>query len=33
MQIAADVRKIPKTVQSDLTFVINLLSESSIHFA
>ena len=29
----ADVNKIPKTVQADLTFILNVLSESSIDFA
>ena len=33
MQISADVSKISKTVQADLTFILNVLSESSIHFA
>ena len=33
MQINADVNKILKTVQRDLTFILNILSESSIHFA
>ena len=33
MQINADVNKILKTVQRDLTFTLNILSESSIHFA
>ena len=33
MQITSDVSKISKTVQSDLTFILNVLSESSILFA
>ena len=33
MQIIADVSKISKTVQRDLTFILNVLLESSIHFA
>ena len=33
MQLTADVSKILKTVQSDLTFILNVLSDSSIHFA
>ena len=33
MQITADVNKISKTVQPDFTFVLNVLSGSSIHFA
>ena len=33
MQTAADVSEIPRTVQRDLTFILNVLSESSIHFA
>ena len=33
MQITADVSEISKTVQRDLTFILNVLSESSIHFA
>ena len=33
MEITADVGKILKTVQRDLTFTLNVLSESSIHFA
>ena len=32
MQITADVSKILKTAQRDLTFIINALSESSIGF-
>ena len=32
MQITADVSQISKTVQCDLTFILNVLSESSIHF-
>ena len=32
MQIAADVSKISKTVQRDITFILNVLSESSVHF-
>ena len=33
MQITADVSKISKTVQEDLNFILNVLSESSFHFA
>ena len=33
MQITADVSKISKTVQHDITFILNVLSESSIRFA
>ena len=33
MQINADVNKILRIVQRDLTFILNILSESSIHFA
>ena len=33
MEITADVGKILKTVRRDLTFTLNVLSESSIHFA
>ena len=33
MQITADVTKISKIVQADFTFILNVLSESSIHFA
>ena len=32
MQIIADVSKILKAIQRNLTFVLNVLSESSIHF-
>ena len=32
MQIIADVSKISKTVQPNLTFILNILSEFSIHF-
>ena len=32
MYIIADVNKISKTVQRNLTFILNVLSESSIHF-
>ena len=32
MHIIEDVNKILKTVQSNLTFILNVLSESSIHF-
>ena len=32
MHIIADVNKISKTVQGSLTFILNVLSESSIHF-
>ena len=33
MKITADVSKISKTAERDLTFTLNKLSESSIHFA
>ena len=33
MQITADVSKTLKTVQGDLTFILNVLSESSVHSA
>ena len=33
MQITAGVIKISKTVQGDLAFILNVLSESTIHFA
>ena len=33
MQATADVGKILKTVQRDLTFILNVISESSIHFS
>ena len=32
MQIIADVGKISKTVKGNLIFILNILSESSIHF-
>ena len=32
MHIIADVNKISKTVQGNLTFILNVLSEYSIHF-
>ena len=32
MQIIADVSKISKAVQRNITFILNVLSESSIHF-
>ena len=32
MQITAEVRKISKTVQCDLTFILNVLSGTSISF-
>ena len=32
MQIIADVSKISKTVQANLTFILNILSEFSIQF-
>ena len=32
MHISAEVNKISKTVQRNLTFILNVLSESSIHF-
>ena len=31
MQITADLIEISKTVQRDLTFILNVFSESSIH--
>ena len=31
-QIIADVREISKTVRRDVTFILNVLSESSINF-
>ena len=33
MHITADASEISKTVQCDLTFILNVLSEYSIHFA
>ena len=33
MQITTDVSKISKTVQPNLTFILNILSELSIHFS
>ena len=33
MQITADVSKISKTFQCDLTFILNVISEVSIYFA
>ena len=33
MQITTDVYKILETVQGDLIFILNVLSESSIYFA
>ena len=33
MQITVDVSKISKTIQTDLTFILNVLSEPSIRFA
>ena len=33
MQITADIGEISKTVQRDLTFILKVLSESSIHFS
>ena len=33
MQITADVSEILKTVQRGLTFILNVLPESRIHFA
>ena len=33
MQITTDVSEVLKTVQADLTFILNILSESSIYFA
>ena len=32
MHIIADVNKISKTVPYNITFILNVLSESSIHF-
>ena len=32
MQITADVNKISKTFQRDLTFILNVLSESKTYF-
>ena len=32
MHIIADVNEISKTVQRNLTFILNVLSDSSIHF-
>ena len=32
MQIIADVEKISKTVQLNLNFILNILSEFNIHF-
>ena len=32
MQIIADVKKIPKTAQHKLIFILNVLCKSSIHF-
>ena len=32
MQMAADINKISKTIQRDLNFILNVLSESSIPF-
>ena len=33
MQITADVSEISKTVRRDLTFILNVLSESDIRFS
>ena len=33
MQMTTDASKISKTNQSDLTFILNVLPDSSIHFA
>ena len=33
MQITADLSEISKTVEIDHTFILNVLSELSIHFA
>ena len=33
MQITPKVSEISKTVQRDFTFILNVLSESSIHFS
>ena len=33
MQITADVSEISKTVQRDLTFILNVLPEFKFHFA
>ena len=32
MKIIADVSNISKTIRTNLTFILNVLSESSIHF-
>ena len=32
MRIIADVNKFSKTAQGNLTFILNVVSESSIHF-
>ena len=32
MQVIADVSEISKTVHRNLTFILNILSKSSIHF-
>ena len=32
METTADVSEISETVQDDVTFVLNVLSESTIHF-
>ena len=33
MQLTGDVSKISKTARRDITFILNVLSEFSIHFA
>ena len=33
MQTIADISKFSKAVQRDLTFILDVLSDSSIHFA
>ena len=33
MQITTDVSEVSKTALTDLTFILNVLLESSIHFA
>ena len=33
MQITAEMSQISKTVQRDLSFILNILSESGIHFS
>ena len=33
MQLTPEVSKISRTIQRDFTFILNVLSESSIHFS